>query len=291
MKKIEDIKTLKKRIKELEKENDLLKKKNDIFYTSKKTVKTPSEIAPLFDKVSEIVKNYLDKVFIDYALIGSTFAYKVPNKKAILAPHQEWTMVDEDKYVCITCWIPLMDITHNNGVVYVLPGSHLQKYRTIRGIGIDFYYSKYNDEVYAYSIPVLSKAGHALIMNQNLIHYSTPNFSKEVRRALITSVKSAAASGTFLYYKSKERDEIEKYLVEDDFLMKSEDFFYDIASKPHGQFLEVKKNEAPEYSRNQIQQLFEDMLLKSEYCNSSNDINRIKRSNFFRRIRNFFNAL
>ncbi|HRG00729.1 MAG TPA: histidine kinase dimerization/phosphoacceptor domain -containing protein [Bacteroidia bacterium] len=68
MKKIEDIKTLKKRIKELEKENALLKKKKDIFYTSKKTVKTPSEIAPLFDKVSEIVKSYFQTFNADPSL-------------------------------------------------------------------------------------------------------------------------------------------------------------------------------------------------------------------------------
>ena len=55
---VNDIAALKKRIKELEKENQLLKKKKDIFSTSKKTVKTPSQIAPIFDKASEIVKKY-----------------------------------------------------------------------------------------------------------------------------------------------------------------------------------------------------------------------------------------
>jgi two-component sensor histidine kinase/predicted hydrocarbon binding protein len=58
MKSGENIQTLKKRIKELEKENELLKKKKNVFYTNKKTVKTPKDIAPIFDKASEIVKTY-----------------------------------------------------------------------------------------------------------------------------------------------------------------------------------------------------------------------------------------
>ena len=68
MKDIENIKTLKKRIKDLEKENELLKKKKDVFYTSKKTVKTPNEIAPIFDKASEIVKNYFQTFNADPSL-------------------------------------------------------------------------------------------------------------------------------------------------------------------------------------------------------------------------------
>ncbi len=68
MKSEENIQSLKKRIKELEKENQLLKKKKDVFFTTKKTVKAPSEIAPIFDKASEIVKNYFQTFNADPSL-------------------------------------------------------------------------------------------------------------------------------------------------------------------------------------------------------------------------------
>ncbi|MBK6986440.1 MAG: hypothetical protein IPH32_17660 [Bacteroidetes bacterium] len=64
----ENIKTLKKRIKDLEKENQLLKKKKEVFFTSKKTVKAPTEIAPIFDKASEIVKKYFQTFNADPSL-------------------------------------------------------------------------------------------------------------------------------------------------------------------------------------------------------------------------------
>ena len=64
----ENIQSLKKRIKELEKENELLKKKKNVFYTNNKTVKTPKDIAPIFDKASEIVKEYFQTFNTDPSL-------------------------------------------------------------------------------------------------------------------------------------------------------------------------------------------------------------------------------
>lgn len=60
MEPVETIQSLKKRIKELEKENLILKNKKDVFYTDRKTVKTPIEIEPIFDKASEVVKKYFE---------------------------------------------------------------------------------------------------------------------------------------------------------------------------------------------------------------------------------------
>lgn len=64
----ENILALKKRIKELEKENILLKKKKDVFFTTKKTVKAPKSIAPIFDEASEIVKTYFQTFNADPSL-------------------------------------------------------------------------------------------------------------------------------------------------------------------------------------------------------------------------------
>ncbi len=58
MKSQENIQSLKKRISELEKENAILKEKKEVFYTKRKTVKTPDAFGPIFDKASETVKKY-----------------------------------------------------------------------------------------------------------------------------------------------------------------------------------------------------------------------------------------
>ncbi len=64
----ENIQSLKKRIKELEKENQILKKKKDVFFTDKKTVKVPKNVEPIFDKASEVVKKYFETFTADPSL-------------------------------------------------------------------------------------------------------------------------------------------------------------------------------------------------------------------------------
>ncbi len=54
----ENIQNLKKRIKELEKENHLLKQEHIAFLSDSPTVKTPPQMKPIFDKAEEVVKDY-----------------------------------------------------------------------------------------------------------------------------------------------------------------------------------------------------------------------------------------
>ncbi len=60
MKSDKTIQNLKKRIKELEKENLSLKKKKTVFYTANPTVKTPNAIKPIFDEAALTVKKYFE---------------------------------------------------------------------------------------------------------------------------------------------------------------------------------------------------------------------------------------
>ncbi|MEO6302797.1 MAG: hypothetical protein ABIP51_06465, partial [Bacteroidia bacterium] len=60
MKTDQSILNLKKRIKELEKENRSLKKKKDVFHSDKPIVKSPKELKPIFDKASLTVKKYFE---------------------------------------------------------------------------------------------------------------------------------------------------------------------------------------------------------------------------------------
>ena len=59
------IENLKKRIKQLEKENDSLKKNVSLFYTKKQPVKVPKQIQPLFNEASETVKKYFSTFKVD----------------------------------------------------------------------------------------------------------------------------------------------------------------------------------------------------------------------------------
>lgn len=60
MKSDQSILNLKKKIKELERENKVLKKKKDVFFSDKPIVKSPKEMKPIFDKASLTVKKYFE---------------------------------------------------------------------------------------------------------------------------------------------------------------------------------------------------------------------------------------
>lgn len=220
------------------------------------------------NRISEVMEPYVDKLLTNYKVYGSTFVYKMPTRNSELGPHQDWTIVDEDNYFSLNCWVPLTDITRQNGPMYVLPGSHFINHKVIRAPSMGYYYDNYRNTVLKYMVPMLVKAGTAVIINHSIIHYSSPNYSKEIRKALITAVKSKDAQ-TILYFDKKENEELEIYEMAEDFAIQYQDFFTDNKKKPNGRYLRTVKNENREYTNQELNILFRQMLKRSNYF--SND--------------------
>jgi hypothetical protein len=221
--------------------------------------------------ITEIMESFVDKVLTDYKIYGSTFVYKIPSKNSELGPHQDWTIIDESKYFSLNCWVPLCDVSVKNGTMYVLPGSHYIKHKSIRAPSLGYYYDNYRDVVLKYMIPMKVKAGTAVIINHSIIHYSSPNLSSNIRKAIITAAKSKEAQ-TFLYYWNKDIHKLEKYIVKEDFALDYNDFFYDNKLKPNGLFWESETFSEVKYKKKEIENLFTSMLRDSKYYNSDFEI-------------------
>lgn len=201
-------------------------------YSSDKNYKT--EVS---NRILEILTLSYEKVFTDYQPFGASFLFKTPGENSELAAHQDWTIVDETKHYALNCWIPLTQITKENGPLMVMPGSHYDNFPTLRAPTIPFFFQNDDAFVTEQLIPVLPKLGEAIILNQSLIHYSPPNKSNSIRKALTAGVKSKGAPMWF-HYLNKENGKIEKYLMPEDFLISFENFYEDIFKKPKGEFLE-----------------------------------------------------
>ena len=113
---------------------------------------------------------------------------KVPKVAAGIVPwHQDksyWP--DANARPVITVWIPLVDATHENGCLRVIPGTHRRRVlsyhnETYSGTGYteldDQHIKPHQKEVVA--LPI--KAGGAIVFNDRLIHSSTANSSGHVR--------------------------------------------------------------------------------------------------------------
>jgi len=113
---------------------------------------------------------------------------KVPKVAAGIVPwHQDKSYwLDAKASPVFTVWIPLVDATHENGCLHVLPRTHLSRVlrhhkETYTGTG----YTEVDDEHVqsrrAEIVPLPIAAGGAIIFNDRLIHSSTPNNSRQVR--------------------------------------------------------------------------------------------------------------
>jgi ectoine hydroxylase-related dioxygenase (phytanoyl-CoA dioxygenase family) len=113
---------------------------------------------------------------------------KVPKVAAGAVPwHQDksyWP--DANANPVITVWIPLVDSTHENGCLHLIPGTHKKRaishqQETYSTTGYeelpDSYIQKRKKEILA--LPM--QTGSAVLFNDRLIHSSTPNKSTHVR--------------------------------------------------------------------------------------------------------------
>lgn len=227
--------------------------------------------------ISEITQPFLEKYLINYKIYGSTFVYKTPTKNSELGPHQDWTIVDEEKYVSANCWIPLHDINRRCGPLYVMPGSHYANHKVIRSPNMGYYYDNYKRTVLKYLVPMLVKSGTAVILNHSIIHYSSVNRSSSIRRALITALKSKNAE-TILYYLNSGNNKLEKYAVNENFAIEYNDFFNENKLVPKGKLLNSTDYKQLNYSKREIEEHFIHLVNSSGYFkrNIDMEINKIR---------------
>ncbi|MCS6935184.1 MAG: phytanoyl-CoA dioxygenase family protein [Chitinophagales bacterium] len=184
------------------------------------------------DEIVKVFSRAYRELFIHYVPFGGAFLYKVPGDNSELAAHQDWTIVDERKHVALNCWVPLCDVTHQNGALCILPGSHFDNFQVIRAPTLPFFFSGNEDVVMSELVPMEVPAGTAVILNQSVIHYSPPNRSHAVRKAITAGIKSEGAQ-MYFHYRVPDKEELEVFEMDDDFLIRFNDFANDIRQRPY----------------------------------------------------------
>lgn len=188
------------------------------------------------DKIVEVLTPSYQNIFIDFQPFGGSFLFKTPGLNSALPLHQDWTILDEEKYYAINCWVPISKITPENGPLHILPGSHFDNFKTLRAPTIPFFFQNDEEIVKESLVSILPAPGEAVILNQSLIHYSSTNKTNEVRKALTAGVKSKGAPMLFHYY-NRQEEKLEQYLMDEDFLISFDDFYQDIQERPKGKLL------------------------------------------------------
>jgi ectoine hydroxylase-related dioxygenase (phytanoyl-CoA dioxygenase family) len=100
--------------------------------------------------------------------------------------HQDWSLVDEDKYRSATVWLPLCDSVVANGAIHAIDGSHEMKAYP-RGGTIHGKYEHLHEELKGMMKPYECEAGTIMLFDSRVLHYSPPNLSKKYRISVINN--------------------------------------------------------------------------------------------------------
>lgn len=140
----------------------------------------------------------LDKVLADHRVQFANFQVKLPGAEH-LPEHVDWTFVDETRVRSVTVWTATHDMDEANGGLGVAPESH----RLVdfdRAVNQRFY-DRHAAAVasIAERRPVVLRAGEAVIFDNRLLHYSTPNTTDRPRLAA-SCVASPAEEPVYHYW-------------------------------------------------------------------------------------------
>lgn len=168
--------------------------------------------------IKEIIGPLMPSVFKNYRLLGGAFVVKPANGKGILQPHQDWNIVDEALTRSFNVWIPLTDVTIENGAVFVLPGSHA-KTGTYRGPGIPSLFKNIETQVWQNLQPLPMQAGEALFYDHALLHGSPVNTTNKARLGIVCGVIPAGAGMQLCFAKD---NSISIYKADEHFFMEKD---------------------------------------------------------------------
>ncbi len=172
------------------------------------------------DSLEEIFGDTLRAAFNRYKVLGYNFAAKSYGDGSVCHIHNDDSHADENLYTCINVWIPLVDVSADNGSLYVLPGSHKLPY-SIRGIGLPFAYEKYKPVIEPRLKVMTMKAGEALFFDSRLIHGSYENTLQEDRPAIIVAMLPEEAEPlVYMKYRDELHNSAELFEAPPDFYLK-----------------------------------------------------------------------
>ena len=133
-------------------------------------------------------------------LHSSKLVTKMPRSEEVCHWHQDESYYLESgeaemrSDVRMSIWVPLQDVTAENGCLWVVPGSHRDGVASHREVGDGHCRRKIIRSGYAdeHAVPLLLDAGDAVLFSGFLWHHSRGNKTEQIRRAFIVSYQEAS---------------------------------------------------------------------------------------------------
>lgn len=136
-----------------------------------------------YELITAVLVPVSDRLLVDHRPLIANFVNKPPGTGVVPA-HQNFSVVDESEFRSVSVWVALVDCVLENGAMSMLDGSH----RSLRGRRGMWAYQAFSgieqDIIAGYLSPVEVPAGHAVILDDAVVHYSPPNRTDQRRLAI-----------------------------------------------------------------------------------------------------------
>lgn len=241
----------------------------------------------------------IEKYCTDVNVVFGAFIVKSPGPESGMCVHQDMSLVDESRFTGINIWVPLVDLTVENGGLFALPGSH-RIFPTYRGSSIPEFFAPVMDDMLDYLQPMLVKAGEAVFFDQSIIHFSPPNYSSSARIVTNTYFTHKDCEyRTYYWDKNAHGNKVEVFAQGNDFMTNFEQFGENIRDRPKvGKSLGLTEYNFPtidkaflqnRFQRTNARELVENAVPKKNIPRGENNpVQQIAgRRNIFQRIRDF----
>jgi hypothetical protein len=134
----------------------------------------------VFDTIVGVFENHFNTLLADYKPIIANYIRK-KNEGGEVPLHQNWAFVDEKKCTSVSIWCPLVDSSIENGTLQLVPQSH-KRFGQIRGPLVPWELEGIKNEIIQkHLIPLETKAGDAVILDDSIVHYSAINKTPGLR--------------------------------------------------------------------------------------------------------------
>jgi hypothetical protein len=188
--------------------------------------------------VRAMFRDKVARLMVDYRILLCNFMAKQPGGGEIEV-HQDFSFVDEDRFVGFNLWVPLEDADEANGGFYMVPGSHRILPPSHRSATAPDTLTRYNEALKPYMTSIPVKAGSGLVFEHRLFHYSPGNRSNKWRPAVqLVLIPKEAEPVIMRYDKARDPNNLqvcrvdEEYLTSENIWMSQRDLTV-VGSKPY----------------------------------------------------------
>ncbi|MCB0962446.1 MAG: phytanoyl-CoA dioxygenase family protein, partial [Acidimicrobiales bacterium] len=126
------------------------------------------------EAIRRVFQPHIDRYVVDYRILTSNLYVKPPGRGRFQI-HQNWPTLEDLSITTLTVWCPLQHCTAENATLHMVPGSHKLTPDVATPAEPPFFSSFEDELVEQYLVPVEVEAGHALIFDDSLVHWSPDN--------------------------------------------------------------------------------------------------------------------